>query len=65
MREGRGAGGSRRWEWVVGPTTWDLLGDRPLETEVTVDRRFSFADAEWEANPAAVLEITECVVAEL
>ena len=39
--------------------------NRLLETEVTVDRRFSFADAEWEANPAAVLEITECVVAEL
>ena len=25
MREGRNAGGSRRWEWVVGPITWDLL----------------------------------------
>ena len=39
--------------------------NRPLETEVTVNRRFSFADAEWEANLAAVLEIAECVVAEL
>ena len=43
MREGRGAGGSRRWEWVVGPSRGICWRDRPLETEETVDRRFSFA----------------------